>query len=81
MSDMEAELIELRKFGKPYVAAHSDGTWGCNIELEVRTEGVTFSVKSGYFNTPGMAVFNCLRRVRECLNEYEKPKTQTLIGN
>lgn len=67
---VEDMLIELARFGRPSLMQHSDGTWGCSVDVKVNSTGVDFKVRADHNHKDMRAsVRQCLERLRKSLSE------------
>lgn len=66
----EDMLLELARFGRPSLMQHSDGTWGCSVDVKVNSTGVDFKVRADH-NHKNMraSVRQCLERLRKSLSD------------
>lgn len=71
-ADVESCLLQLSKYGVPFLMQSRDGTWSCSIEMRVNATGVTFEVKARNGTTPLVAAQDCYRNMIAAINTVNK---------
>ena len=66
---LEDVLLDLAKWGSPRVGQYStDGTWNCNLEVNITPIGAKFEVRSDFKQTtPLAAALQCRENLREAV--------------
>lgn len=66
---MEAELLEIAKYGSPHLFQTSTGEyWCCKVDMRFNMTGVVFEVKGKHATAQG-AVTACLTNMRAAIKE------------
>lgn len=67
---VEDYLLELRKYGRPSLFSHADGSWNCKVDMKTAGEGISFKVESGYeCKTPLSATRTCYKLMIDALKQ------------
>jgi len=67
-ADVESCLIQLSRYGAPFLLQSRDGTWSCSVDMRVNATGVTFEVKARSGQTPLAAAQDCYRNMMTAIN-------------
>ena len=70
--DVESCLIQLSRYGAPFLMQSDSGTWSCSVKMRVNATGVTFDVQARGGATPLLAAQDCYRNMIAAINTVNK---------